>query len=394
MARVLLAWELGGGYGHVAKLLPLSRRLRAAGHDVALLLREPHRAAGAEEGVPVAMAPHWKGRNPPGASAINYAGVLALSGYASAENVRGLVAAWRRIYASTQPHLLVANHAPTALLAARGAGFPAMALGTGFEMPPPSRPSASLQPWRKVTKADREKLDAKVLAIANAGARGGKAAPLASISDIVDADIRFLCTFPEIDHYPDRGTARYVGPIAGAVGKNAPVWPDGGSRRAFVYLTGKTVAQTRLVEHLRRLGWSVAMHLRDAPPQLLEQAAAAGIRVEPRPVDLPALAGQCDLIVSHGGHGTTAQALLAGIPILTFPQHLEQATLAHRVAAVGAGKAVAVQAEGIDYGAVMAQLVEAGAARAAAERFAAKHRDFDAEVALDQIAARCMALLD
>ena len=105
--------------------------------------------------------------------------------------------------------------------------------------------------------------------------------------------------------------------------------------------------------------------------------------LEPRPVDLPALAGQCDLIVSHGGHGTTAQALLAGIPILTFPQHLEQATLAHRVAAVGAGKAVAARAEGIDYGTVMAQLVEAGAARAAAERFAAKHRDFDAEAALE-----------
>jgi len=394
VARVLLAWELGGGYGHVAKLLPLSQRLREAGHDVALLLREPHRAAGAGEGIPVAMAPHWKGNNPRGVSAINYAGVLALSGYTQVENVRGLVAAWQRIFASTRPHLLVANHAPTAMLAARGAGFPVMALGTGFEMPPPARPSASLQPWRKVPKAEREKLDSQVLAVVNAGVRGGKGGRLSSISAIVDADVRFLCTFSEIDHYPGRGAARYVGPIAGAVGKNAPAWPDSGRRRAFVYLTGRTVAETGLIDHLRRLGWSVAMHLRDAPPPLLEQAMAAGIHVEPRPVDLPALAGECDVIVCHGGHGTTAQALLAGIPLFTFPQHLEQATLAHRVSSLGAGKAVGVQAEGIDYGAVMEQFVETGAARAAAERFAAKHKGFDPEATLDQIAARCLALLD
>ena len=36
MARILLAWELGGGLGHVTRLEPLARELVRQGHDVKL----------------------------------------------------------------------------------------------------------------------------------------------------------------------------------------------------------------------------------------------------------------------------------------------------------------------------------------------------------------------
>src|SRR5207248_373205 len=40
MSHILYAWELGRGYGHVAGVLPLVRKLRRDGHTVTLALRD------------------------------------------------------------------------------------------------------------------------------------------------------------------------------------------------------------------------------------------------------------------------------------------------------------------------------------------------------------------
>ncbi len=40
MARFLFAWELGGDYGHFARLLPVALALRARGHDVVFAVRD------------------------------------------------------------------------------------------------------------------------------------------------------------------------------------------------------------------------------------------------------------------------------------------------------------------------------------------------------------------
>ena len=38
--RVLLAWELGDGHGHISRLLPLARRLKAAGAECVFAVRD------------------------------------------------------------------------------------------------------------------------------------------------------------------------------------------------------------------------------------------------------------------------------------------------------------------------------------------------------------------
>jgi len=43
MARILFAWELGGGAGHVAPFYPIAQSLIAAGHELTLAVREPER---------------------------------------------------------------------------------------------------------------------------------------------------------------------------------------------------------------------------------------------------------------------------------------------------------------------------------------------------------------
>ena len=40
MARILLAWELGGDYGHLMRFLTLGRELARRGHEPVFALRE------------------------------------------------------------------------------------------------------------------------------------------------------------------------------------------------------------------------------------------------------------------------------------------------------------------------------------------------------------------
>ena len=40
MSRIIYAWELGAGYGHLAAFLPLAKALRAAGHEVIFVVKE------------------------------------------------------------------------------------------------------------------------------------------------------------------------------------------------------------------------------------------------------------------------------------------------------------------------------------------------------------------
>ena len=40
MARVLVAWELGAGYGHIERIAPVAGRLRARGHTLAYAFRD------------------------------------------------------------------------------------------------------------------------------------------------------------------------------------------------------------------------------------------------------------------------------------------------------------------------------------------------------------------
>ena len=55
--------------------------------------------------------------------------------------------------AMLQPQVVVADYAPTALLAARACGIPRVTVGTGFALPRLSDPLPALRPWVPVDGA-------------------------------------------------------------------------------------------------------------------------------------------------------------------------------------------------------------------------------------------------
>ena len=72
------------------------------------------------------------------------------------------------------------------------------------------------------------------------------------------------------------------------------------------------------------------------------------------------MAGRCDLMVHHGGHGSVMTGLQAGTPAVIVPTITERESNARRLVALGAGEMV-MQVTGAD-GEKTIDAVEFGAA--------------------------------
>lgn len=147
MAKVLMTWEFGSGLGHVGPLRAIGRELVRRGHAVTLATPAANlplcRQALAGTGMAILPAPTL----PPSPMLLKYpctyADTLHDGGYSSAEKVTTAVAAWLKLLDETQPDLLLAEFAPTPLLASRLRSFATASLGTGFVFHPHSGPGLS-----------------------------------------------------------------------------------------------------------------------------------------------------------------------------------------------------------------------------------------------------------
>lgn len=85
---------------------------------------------------------------------------------------------------------------------------------------------------------------------------------------------------------------------------------------------------------------------------------------------------RASLVVGHGGHGTTMQALAHDLPLVLMPMHplLDQPLVARTVAATGAGRVVDKKASADDLRPVIRQLLADGPHRKAAARLGAEIR--------------------
>ncbi len=113
----------------------------------------------------------------------------------------------------------------------------------------------------------------------------------------------------------------------------ASAWPAGPGRRVLVTFgsaAGPRSGQLPLVEEAVRTAGAVPLVL-GAPARPGRPAAFAA---------LAPLLEQADLVVSHGGSGTTVAALAAGRPVLVLPGQHEQHYLGFRISGAGAGAAL------------------------------------------------------
>ena len=394
MGRFLFAWELGGDYGHLSRLLPIALGLRARGHVVDFAVRE---LLGAEtlltpHGFRALQAPAWLGRVTNLPEPASYAEMLMRFGFLNPQALTGVCRAWRHLVELLRPDVLVMDHAPTALLATRGMGLPRIHVGDGFCIPPGGRPMPGFRWWATEQAARIADSERHVLQAANAVLATLDAPPLVALEDLARCDDTLLCGFPELDHYGERPHALWIG-APHALGQGAePVWPAGEGPRVFAYLKSGYGGLEAVLTALKASPARVLVHVPGASRRTAQVHAAPHLRFSDQPLDMRQLAGTCDLAVCHGGAGTCTAMLLAGTPLLLLPMQLEQLMAARRIAALGAAAVVPVEAVP-QVARLLRQALADPGLRAAAGRFAAAHADHDPAQVAALAVSRCEGLL-
>jgi len=394
MSSILFAWELGANYGHLARDLPVAERLRAAGHVVSFAVSDtrtavellvPRRLPFVQ--APLALRP-VRLAHPPA----NYAELLLAEGWGDRYSLLGRVKAWQALIALIQPSLIVADHAPTVLLAAYCCGSPSIAMGSGFEIPPDVSPLPSIRPWEEIPEARLMQSETLILDCLNRLPimPGGKF--LKRLADLMPPSPVFT-TFAELDHYGARDGANYVGSIYGMAAANAICWPEGvgDTRRIVVYLRPNQRTTETVIGILSTMKANVICAVPGADKSFVSKYASAHLRIVPNPVHLRALLDGADVLIGYGSSGVIAESLLAGVPLLMIPQTVEQYLGARRVEMLGAGVILGQQRSRTDIEMGLEKLFASPSYRHAAESFSAKYRSITPEHAADRATAMILA---
>lgn len=370
MARVLLAWEFGGDLGHARRGLAIARGLRDRGHEPLLAFGDIG-SLGAVDGraIPWTQAPKLTTPSAPDRSPLNASDILLNLGFADEAGLAGALRAWDGLFRLWRPAALVADYAPTALLAARATGLARLAMGSGFSAFPLAEPMPSLRSWSPTDAAVLSQRDARLVAVVErAFERAFPRAPAPRrAAEVFEAEAHLLCTWPRFDPFGPRQGVEYLGPQDDGIGARCAEWVTGKRPRMFAYLKPRDARFRDVISALRTAAGEAIV----AAPGLDAREAAtlsgSRLRVLAEPVALDAILPEADLCVSHAGPGTTAAAAAHGVPQALLPGQLEQYLVARRLVESGAARMLAPEEIPADYAGWLA--AAAGApARAAAHR--------------------------
>jgi UDP:flavonoid glycosyltransferase YjiC (YdhE family) len=201
-----------------------------------------------------------------------------------------------------------------------------------------------------------------------------------------------LVTVPRWFDAPGRlpGHVVHAGPLGV---RGARTRPTNGGRVLAAFSTTVMEGQRQLVERvcaaLERAGLEAVLTLGPALDRSVTMGGAGVKAVQW--ADHDELARRCDLVVTHGGMGTTLRALAHGRPLLMLPLGRDQQFNAGRVEALGAGLRLAPDASVDAIATAMTRLLGesafARAAHRAAASIAAARPDEVAAGALTRLAA-------
>lgn len=280
--KVLLGWELGGGQGHIQRLVALAQILETQGLEPVFALKS-YNIKGISFPWQTVLAPRllFSGRH----ESYTFADILETFGFGNANLLRSHLQAWQSILLEVKPSLIIADHAPGLVLASYGI-VPTVVVGECFTVPPPVEifpplrfpvPSASVQRQEQLNNTVREvvKLDAP-------------------LGQVLNGDASLIFGIPELDPYrhlrtDEQYVSVHITPIPGNLHSSAGL--------AWAYLSDNYPHRGLVLQTIK--------------PQC-----------EFKPL-IEVLAGK-SLAIHHGGLTTAITCLLAGIPQLILPIYLEQ----------------------------------------------------------------------
>lgn len=393
MARVLLAWELGAHLGHVVRMAAVARLLVAQGHHcefAACDLRSAEEIKIQDLG-PVQQAPlsQTKPRNPVRVL-ISYASLLNNVGFDDVTGLSARLRAWRQLLTNSRTDLLIADHSPTALLAARTLSLPCLHIGTGFSVPPIAQPFPLFHRDMQVAQQVLANNESAVLQNINHALAQLQLSPLERLQDAISHASRGVLSYAEIDHYDNARSDPFLGLPPGPNGEIAQ-WPAGSGPKILAYLRPSKELPT-LLAALQRSTARVLLRVGDLPPASLEPYRRPGLVITDRAINMQVAGQECDAYVSYGSHGFVGEMLLAGKPGLLLPALQERTLLSRRVVQMGSAIVPPAQAD-FNVSAALKQIVEDPHMHRSAQAFAEKYRTLDRSQVLPRLVNQIMPAL-
>jgi UDP:flavonoid glycosyltransferase YjiC (YdhE family) len=388
MPKLLIAWEIAGGLGHLVQIAPVAQALRARGHDIALACGDV--AAATRFNQPqklfsrIDAAPRANGPDPvKGPTPRSYADILHYWGFHSGEALRELIARWQPLVA--QADAVLCHHAPSAQAAALLLQKPVVRFGDGYTVPPATAPLSMLTHWNPEPATDLAVKEARLQGVLQSAG-----IVCANVGAFLGMVPDFLTTWPFLDHYPARPNPFYYGPLMTDAGAALPHWPQAPGPKLLAYLFAGHPGLPKLFEALERTGWPCCLYSAGPLPP-----APSNVVIAPEPFAMTQAVAMADIIVGHASHGTSAQAIRAGKPLVLLPNSAEQSMVAWRLATLGVGLPAPspFNAAGIEQALHAVAADPAFAARA--QSLSAMVAAYDADAAAAELAEdMCAALFD
>ena len=380
MARILFTWELGRGFGHLAAYRRAFTLLSERGHSILLAVRDlanTERVYG-DTAIPAVQAPILANRSTELVVKVcSYAQIMQNTGFADTPGLLGRVKAWRYLYDSFKPDLVIYDHSPTAMLAYRSRDARQIFCGNGFFLPPLQEPLPAMRYWENFSRDDLLAAEQPVLSCINSVLGTLKEPLLPALWQLFE-NMRFIhCTIRELDHYPSREGVEYHGILSSGHFGEPPCWPAGTGPRVFGYLYPFQTLPA-LLQWLKESGYPTLIYAPEVSEAVKNSLHSESLHFVGHPLNLHQVGAGCDLGITCGNFVTTANILLAGKPVLVMPLDLEKYMLGRRVEQLGAGLAAPGLLPAGMIGKLQALLNDARY-RQAAEQFAARYAGGTAE---------------
>ena len=379
MSHLIYAWELGGGSGHIGGFAAIANLLQSRHHKISFIVKDLVKAESlvGDRGFRYFQAPSRHVMTSQQGSAASYSGLLLISGFDREQALLARVKAWVNLLQILAPDLLIIDHSPTALLAAKILNIPFALFGSGFFAPPLMSPLPSFRTWLHIPPNHLEQADKQALAVINNVLSRFEVNPLPTLCDLFEGKENFLCTFKELDHYPMRDNATYWGPRFDSDSGDEIAWPKKGRKKIFVYVHPYYPNLASLLETLQASDYSIVIYCPGIAAEYIRKYEGKQMVFTDHALRVAHIAKQCDLVICNAGHGLVSAMLLTGTPLLLLPIHVEQLIIARLVAGFGAGLFALPENKQPPFKKMMDSLLGEKSFKQAAVAFADKHTDFD-----------------
>ncbi len=333
MRRALLAWEGGAGRGHVTTLRTVAEALGDRFVFDAALCRMEYASeleASCEAVYPAAYLYYREEqrRLRGGAKAATWGEFLGDVGFRDEAFLKRQIAWWQEVIRVRGISLVVGDFAPCALMAARGLGVPAVAIGVGYSCPPPEMAEFPVFLPNHATLIYDE---AETVAIVNRAATPLGVPEIDRLPAVYACDDQLARTLPMLDPYDGRRTRELLPPVADLPARISAGHGD----EIFVYFSTSERDSPALMEAVEDLGAPTRMFMPGVSDELAVRFTAKGVMLERAPVPVDEIARRTRLMLNASQHGILCLGLGAGLPQVSVPQHLEQLFHARRAEAAG-----------------------------------------------------------